>query len=159
MENIETTEERRSKTEANETEELTVKSKRSLKKPRWLEDYNTSFIAFENEPNTYEEAMLSENKENWKVAVENELKTLKENNTWTEVQKVPEDTEVISSKWVFKIKDVEEKKIYKARLVARGFEQRNCEIEVYSPVARLPPFRTFLWQWRTKWDNMYIKWT
>lgn len=61
-----------------------------------------------------------------------------------EVKEAPENTEVISSKWVFKVKDMGEKKIYKARLVARGFEQADCDMQVYSPVARLPTFRVFM---------------
>lgn len=31
---------------------------------------------------THDEAMKSQKKENWKIAIENELKTLHENNTW-----------------------------------------------------------------------------
>lgn len=70
-----------SKTENNETEGVTGKSKRSQKKPRWLKNYNTSFIAFENELGMYEEAMTKKDKENWKIAMENELEKLQENNT------------------------------------------------------------------------------
>jgi hypothetical protein len=52
-----------------------------------------------------------------------ELQTLKENNTWT-LKDIPENIRPISTKWVYKIKKNDDKSLtYKARLVARGFEQ------------------------------------
>lgn len=55
--------------------------------------------------------------------------------------------EIINSKWVFKIKESKDNiQQYKARLVARGFEQ-NSEFdlgELYAPVAKLSTFRVFV---------------
>ena len=52
-----------------------------------------------------------------------ELQTLKENNTWM-LKDLPENIRPISTKWVYKIKKNDDKSLtYKARLVARGFEQ------------------------------------
>ncbi|XP_023941469.2 putative nuclease HARBI1 [Bicyclus anynana] len=47
---------------------------------------------------------MSDKAENWKEAISNELSQLKENNTWTEVDQIPDGKEVISSKWVLKKK-------------------------------------------------------
>lgn len=53
---------------------------------------------------------------------------------------------VISSKWVFKIKYTNGIKQYKARLVARGFEQDDILDlnSIYAPVAKLTTFRCFV---------------
>ncbi|CAG9138784.1 unnamed protein product [Plutella xylostella] len=117
------------------------RSKRTIKKPQYLKDYETNFLTTSVEPLTIEEALTSDAKENWKDAMKTEMDTLNENNTWTIVDDVPDGNKVISSKWVFKVKEVGDQKVYKARLVARGFEQDDCDLEVYSPVARLPTFR------------------
>ncbi|XP_028156877.1 uncharacterized protein LOC114350322 [Ostrinia furnacalis] len=80
----------------------------------------------------------------WKEAIEKELKTLEDNNTWEVVKEVPVGENLVSSKWVFKVKEIEGKTIYKARLVARGFVQKNCDDETYAPVAKLTTFRTLM---------------
>ena len=52
-----------------------------------------------------------------------ELKTLNDNNTWSIVD-LPLNAKPISTRWVYKIKKNDDKSLtYKARLVARGFEQ------------------------------------
>lgn len=138
--------------EENETErsnspETTTRSKRNVRKPNWLDIYETSFIAsFDNEPISYEEAMKSEEAEKWKKAMKAETEALEENNTWQVVKK-PKVCEVIDSKWVYKRKRDECKNVvtYKARLVARGFKQTNVSFsDIYSPVAKLPTVRVFL---------------
>lgn len=80
----------------------------------------------------------------WNEAIRTELQQLKENGTWTEVETIPEGKEVISSKWVLKRKG---NNIFKARLVARGFEQYDInECDLYTPVAKLNTFRIFMKQ-------------
>ena len=55
--------------------------------------------------------------------MEKELETLKNNKTWTIID-LPPNIKPISTKWVYKIKKNDDKTLtYKARLVARGFEQ------------------------------------
>lgn len=74
--------------------------------------------------------------------MENELKVLKENQTWCEVP-WPKNEKVIDSKLVFKIKGENE---FKARLVAGGFQQDidNDLYDIYAPVAKLTTFRILL---------------
>ncbi|KAG5870666.1 hypothetical protein JTB14_001050 [Gonioctena quinquepunctata] len=98
------------------------------------------------EPTTYEEAMSSEHRTKWKEAIKNEMGALKENETWI-VEENSKGVGVIDCKWVFKEKKDEVGNIikYKARLVARGFQQTSdCILDKYTPVAKLPTIRFFL---------------
>lgn len=61
----------------------------------------------------------------WKLAIDEELKSLQENEVWTLEDHVPMNKIAVSSKWVFTIKNVDGSPRYKARLVAKGFSQRQ----------------------------------
>ena len=144
----ESTDEYDTSNEELDTPVNTTRSGRQVKKPQRLIDYETSFIVnLDNEPTSYAEALRRKDAEKWKEAVSTELSLLNENNTWTEVSKLPEGKKAINSKWVFKIKRLGNNEIkYKARLVARGFEQKDSfDIhELYAPVAKLNTFRVFM---------------
>ncbi|KAJ0781817.1 putative RNA-directed DNA polymerase [Helianthus annuus] len=60
----------------------------------------------------------------WIAAMHEEIDALKYNNTWTLVPR-PSDTNVVGSKWVYRIKYHSDGSIerYKARLVAQGYTQ------------------------------------
>ena len=83
----------------------------------------------------------------WKEAMERELNTLEKARTWETVPRPP-NTEIVGSKWVFRIKRKADGTIdkYKARLVARGFTQIYGVnyFDTYSPVAKLSSFRAIL---------------
>ncbi|GJU41659.1 ribonuclease H-like domain-containing protein [Tanacetum coccineum] len=75
------------------------------------------------EPTCLSEALSDPN---WVDAMNNEIKALNRNNTWTECD-LPPGRKPIGSKWIWKIKykasgDIER---YKARLVAKGFSQKE----------------------------------
>lgn len=76
-----------------------------------------------------------------------ELDSLKDNNAWTIVDR-PKNKKILTNRWVFKIKRKQDGSIncYKARLVARGHEQKHGidYNEVFAPVARYETIRTFL---------------
>lgn len=76
--------------------------------------------------------------------MKDEMQALRENNTWELVTR-PDKKKVLTNKWVFKIKRDENGYItrYKARLVARGHEQKYGldYDEVYTPVARYEVIR------------------
>lgn len=55
------------------------------------------------EPDSYEDAMKSENAEQWISAINDELNSLEKNKTWEIVEK-PKNKNVVGCKWVFKIK-------------------------------------------------------
>jgi hypothetical protein len=75
------------------------------------------------EPATYAQARRSPNSGSWLEAINQELKTLEDNNTWKVVPK-PQKARVLPGKWVFKIKRPADKPIrYKDRWVVKGYEQ------------------------------------
>lgn len=126
--------------------------KRNRKMPEYLDDYEVDYSClallsnFSEVPKSYTEAKQSRKWEKWNKAIEEELQALQDNNTWKLVDKPSEDENIISNRWVFREKESDEGKVlYKARLVARGFEKINTELsQVHAPVARLSTFRILL---------------
>ena len=77
------------------------------------------------EPRNFREAQESKERQQWQCAMEEELESLKKNNTW-KLADLPKTQRVVKCKWVFKKKDGiprVEKARFKARLVAKGFTQ------------------------------------
>ncbi|GKB73427.1 retrotransposon protein, putative, ty1-copia subclass, partial [Tanacetum coccineum] len=110
------------------------------------------FVAAEeedtHEPLTYQEAVACEDSSKWKAAMEEEMYSLRKNKTW-ELVDHPAGQKLVSWKWLFKIKEGIEgvqKPRYKARLVARGFTQREGidYNEVFSPVVQHTSIRVML---------------
>lgn len=99
------------------------------------------------EPQNLEEALLSPQSDEWIQAVEEELNNLERLNTWKVVEP-PMSKNCIDSKWIFKLKHDENGQIarYKARLVARGFTQKEGidYFQTYAPVARFAIIRVLL---------------
>lgn len=99
------------------------------------------------EPKTYNQAITCPDKEKWIIAMEEELQSIEDNQTWSAVS-LPKDRKAIGCKWVYKIKngDGGEAVRYKARLVAMGFTQKFGEDydEVFAPVTRSSTFRILL---------------
>lgn len=99
------------------------------------------------DPVTVAEIYRRKDKEAWKKAMDDEISSMKLNNTWELVQ-LPKGKRAISTKWIFKTKRNNDGEIirHKARLVARGFSQRygiDYE-ETYSPVVRYTSIRVLM---------------
>ena len=77
------------------------------------------------EPTNYKKAKASPHFQQWDTAMNEELKSLAENDTWLLVPRPPH-RKVLGGKWVYKLKRGPGGEIqrYKARWVVRGFEQR-----------------------------------
>ena len=77
------------------------------------------------DPRTRDAALSGPDKENLKKAMNEEIDSLSENETWETVPE-PKGANVVSCKWVFKTKQNADGTTdrYKARLVARGFSQK-----------------------------------
>src|SRR5207248_1558678 len=76
------------------------------------------------DPESYEEAIASHNRERWQQAMDEELDSHDENKSWELVAR-PKDRKVLRGRWVYKTKLGLDGKVarYKARWVVRGFEQ------------------------------------
>lgn len=91
-------------------------------------------------PLDYNEAMNDKNSKDWQVAMNKEIECLKKNKTWQLVDK-PKDKRILDLKWVY-IKKTEN--LYKARIVVRGFQQKEIIEDTYSPVARMQTLKLLL---------------
>lgn len=95
-------------------------------------------------PNTVEEAMSSEHSQYWQQAMEDEYNSLIKNETW-DLSNLPAGQRVIGCKWVFTLKKNSKGQVerFKARLVARGFDQEYGinYTETFSPVVRYETIR------------------
>ena len=92
----------------------------------WWRIYpETAAAAVVDEPQTYEEALSSDHSDKWRQAMDDEIKSLHANQTWT-TQPIPSGVRAIPVKWVYKVKRDANGNIerYKARLVAYGFRQK-----------------------------------
>jgi len=85
--------------------------------------------------------------EEWREAMDTEIKALELNDTWTVVD-LPASKHVIGCKWVYKVKLKSDGtlKRYKVRLVAKGYNQYEGldYYETFSHVAKLTTMRTLL---------------
>lgn len=115
---------------------------------------------YDGDPVTIGEALARPDGDLWQKAIDEELMSLKENQTWTLVD-LPADKKPIQCKWVFKIKKDSDGKVtkYKARLVAKGFTQ-VCGVdytETYSPVVRSSTLR-LLFSLAAEYDWFIDQW-
>ncbi|GJY26434.1 putative RNA-directed DNA polymerase [Tanacetum coccineum] len=99
------------------------------------------------EPECYAEAMEDEHKKEWFDAMQDEMKSLYENNTF-ELTKLPKGKRALKNKWVYKLKTEEytPRPRYKARLVVKGFSQKKGIDfdEIFSPVVKMGSIRVVL---------------
>ncbi|GKC73020.1 retrotransposon protein, putative, ty1-copia subclass, partial [Tanacetum coccineum] len=126
-----------------------------MKPLRFRDESNMAAYAFvavkeedTHEPLTYQEAVACEDNSKWKVAMKEEMVSLRKNKTWELVYHLA-GQKLVSCKWLFKIKEGVEgvqKPRYKARLVARGFTQKAGidYNEVFSLVVRHTSIRIIL---------------
>jgi hypothetical protein len=95
----------------------------------------------DGEPRSFAEA---EKDAAWRAAMKAEMDAVEKNRTW-ELADIPRGDRAITLKWVFKLKRDEAGAIikHKARLVARGFMQREGIDfdDTFAPVARMESVR------------------
>ena len=110
-----------------------------------------------NEPESYEEVHCKE-RNFWKKAMDSEINSLTENNTWI-LKPLPQKGKTLSCKWVFCIKKntagtVEK---HKERLVIKGLNQKQgiyCK-QIFSPVTKLSTVWSVISI--TASENMYLQ--
>ncbi|GJS93475.1 zinc finger, CCHC-type containing protein [Tanacetum coccineum] len=103
--------------------------------------------SIEEDPRTYNEAMQSRDAAFWKEAIDDEIGSIMENNTWV-LSDLPPCCKPLGCKWIFKRKMKFDGTIdkVKARLVIQGFRQKEGidYFDTYAPVARITTIRLLL---------------
>lgn len=96
------------------------------------------------DPMTVEEVLDRPDRKFWLEAIEEERKSLIENETW-ELSASPKNGKILDTRWIFRMKKDASSEIvrHKARLVVRGCKQtkRIDYQETYSPVIRYTSIR------------------
>ncbi|WJX13388.1 hypothetical protein P8452_03779 [Trifolium repens] len=99
------------------------------------------------EPESFKEVLEDENKKEWMDAMEDEMQSLRENNTF-ELVKLPKGKRTLKNRWVYRIKQDEctSQRRYKTRLVVKGFKQREGIDfgEIFAPIVKMQSIRLVL---------------
>ena len=99
------------------------------------------------EPKCYEEAMESEHKNKWIVAMDDEMKALHDNHTF-ELVKLPKGMKALQNWWIYRLKTKENGSTprYKARLVVKDYRQKKGIDfdEIFSSVVKISSIRVVL---------------
>ena len=121
--------------------------RRSTRQRRQPNFYGREQSHLTETPTTFRDAITSQDKEKWKVAMEKEMKSLQSNDVW-DLVKLPPERKVVGSKWVFKKKTGADGSVerHKARLVAQGYTQRygTDYDETFCPVVRQESLRVLI---------------
>jgi hypothetical protein len=114
------------------------KGSKSKAPSKWCNIPSANVAKAETEPTTFEEAMRSGDANQWKLAMDSELESMRELGVWTEIARSGVSS-VIPCRYGTM-------KRHKARLVAKGFEQRSGADfnEVWAPVSRHATVWTYL---------------
>ncbi|XP_023737401.1 uncharacterized mitochondrial protein AtMg00820-like [Lactuca sativa] len=98
----------------------------------------------EDDPKTYQEAIESHDGAFWKEAIDDEMSSILENNTWV-LSDLPLGSKHLGCKWIFKKKMNVNGTInkFKSRLVIQGFRQKPGidYFDTYVPIARISTIR------------------
>ena len=132
---------------AQQTVETPV-PRRSSRSRQMPERFGYDVLLLDNdEPMTYNEAVMSPDSEKWLEAMRSEMKSMYDNQVWNLIDP-PDGVKTIECKWIFKKKKDANGNVnvYKARLVAKGFRQvQGVDYdETFSPVAMLKSIRIML---------------
>ncbi|KAM2860463.1 hypothetical protein COP2_025757 [Malus domestica] len=97
------------------------------------------------EPETYEEARTHNDSDKWMKAMESEMDSLLNNDTY-ELVELPKGRKALKNKWVFKLKKDDNMTRYEARLVIKGFGQKKGVDfdEIFSPVVKMTSIQVIL---------------
>ncbi|GJS62863.1 zinc finger, CCHC-type containing protein [Tanacetum coccineum] len=115
--------------------------------PRKVGSQYSYCYGIKEDPRTYNEAMPSRDSTFWKEAIDDEIGSIMENNTWI-LSDLPHGCKPLGCKWIFKRKMKVDGTIdkFKARLVIQGFRQKEGidYFDTYAPVSRITTIRLLL---------------
>ena len=136
--------------EAVQEEPGTPALRRSSRIPKPIQRYSPSLhyllLSDSGEPECYDQVMQVEDSVKWESAMKDEMDSLMSNQTW-ELAELPPGKKALHNKWVYRIKEEHDgNKRYKARLVVKGFQQKEGVDynEIFSPVVKLTTIRLVL---------------
>ena len=128
-------------------EGMVLRDRKNIQKPPRYDDFIMMALCEVCEPESYEDAVHSENKDEWLEAMNSEMQSLKENQTW-DLEYPPKGRKIIPCKWVYKIKNNPDGSVerFKARFVIKGFSQEKGidYEETFSPVVGSAIIRTLI---------------
>ena len=93
-------------------------------------------------PRTCSEAISCDESDQWQKAMDEEIRALRENDTY-ELILAPKGKKIVAGRWAYTVKeDEDDRKLYKARYVAKGFSQTAVidYNETFSPLHEFPLF-------------------
>jgi Reverse transcriptase (RNA-dependent DNA polymerase)/Pol polyprotein, beta-barrel domain/Integrase core domain len=112
-----------------------------------VKDALAALVSEGNEPRTYKQALRCADAPKWESAMKEELASLERLGTWQIVPR-PKNARPITARWVYKLKLGSDNQPvrYKARLVARGFQQTHGVDydETFAPVVKLKSLKLVL---------------
>lgn len=121
----------------SDTNQLNVRNITSEKRQRRAPE-RFGFMCVGEENLTYADVMSGPEQKEWCSAMKDEMRSFSECDAWEIVEK-PDNCTIVKCKWVYKKKlDSDNKVRYRARLVAKGFTQKEGIDfkETFSPVLR-----------------------
>ncbi|KAK8957035.1 hypothetical protein KSP39_PZI000307 [Platanthera zijinensis] len=99
------------------------------------------------EPESYSEAVESAERHHWMAAMQEEMQSLRTNHTY-DLVRLPKGKKALKNRWIFRLKEGASPTPprYKARLVVKGFAQRQGIDfdEIFSPVVKMSSIRVVL---------------
>ncbi|GMF58512.1 unnamed protein product [Phytophthora fragariaefolia] len=117
---------------------------RKKKTMDWWQDFCCLTASVNNDPETLDDALSSENSEKWHCAADTEYHALMKNGTWKLLHR-QKGMKELGNRLIFRVKYRPNGEIerFKARLVVKGFMQVYGldYLEVYSPAVRLETLR------------------
>ncbi|KAG7553078.1 Zinc finger CCHC-type superfamily [Arabidopsis thaliana x Arabidopsis arenosa] len=134
-------------TPTTENPPIVRRSERGLKPSTRYDPSEYVLLTDGGEPESFDEALEDEHKDEWHDAMGDEMDSFAENHTF-ELVKLPKGKKALLNKWVYKIKHDETSLSprYKARLVVKGYGQKKGidYDEIFSPVVKMSSIRVVL---------------